>query len=222
MPLLSLMLPEGSFPTATGLLVRAGAVFGPDLGRVHLDNAAATAAAINRLRGRFAVGRGDSFATGLDLAIQDYLSASRSRSVSVQLVTAQAVAVAVYFVAVAAAIVLAGQRQVFAVWRGRGWSRAAIWALLMAEHLALRLAATLAGAAAGWAAASVVAADALRAAVPSPLAVAGQLEAPLAATVAAVAAVLAVQSWRAASALRDRVRMVLEPDHIRILPSGEE
>ncbi len=134
----------------------AFAVFEPDRTAFRQDEAQGTLERINRLRGFFSVRRGDSaMFTGLDRAIGDFLRRLQLTAFTVQLVAVQLLVIALYFVAFAAGHVLEQQRQLFAVWRSRGWSWRRTWRLLMLEFGMLAVLALPAGLVGGVVAASL-------------------------------------------------------------------
>lgn len=136
----------------------AFAVYEPDRPTFRQDEAQGTLERINRLRGFFSVRRGDTaMFTGLDRAIGAFLRRLQLTAFAVQLVAVQLLVIALYFVAFAAGHALEQQRQIFAVWRSRGWSGWRTWRLLMLEFVMLAMLAVPAGLLAGAAATAGVA-----------------------------------------------------------------
>ncbi|HEY7201516.1 MAG TPA: ABC transporter permease [Candidatus Dormibacteraeota bacterium] len=200
-PSLTFMVPQpelvalaAAFPT---LAIRAGALLTPVASAIPYERAAATAAALNRLRAAFGLGHGDFFSTGLDGVIGDYLAAEQQRALSIELIAAESLGVTAAFVAVTAATALAGQRSVLAGWQSRGWSRPRAWALLAVEELALLALAAPAGAVLAIAIAGVIGRASLGAEVPGPAGLAAAMGLPLGLALAALAAILAAQAWLA-------------------------
>lgn len=193
---------SGAIPTA----LRATALFTPNVLTITFERAGATADGLNRLRGYFEAERGDYFSTGLDGAISSYLSAADARALPVALVAELAIGVALLFVAITASMALDGERRVLAVWRGRGWSRGRLWALLMLEYLILIVLAAPVGVLLGIGASDVIGASSLGATLPGPAMLLNLLAPSLAVVLGVLAAIVAVQAWRAASSSTAELR----------------
>jgi hypothetical protein len=106
---------------------------------------------LNRFRALYSVRRQDSFAsTNLDTAIETYVAHARAAAFAVEVLAIQILAVTVFYLAFVAGQVLGRQRELLATWRARGWSRRAIWSVLMIEFLAIAAISVPAGLALAW------------------------------------------------------------------------
>src|SRR5439155_12471547 len=127
------------------------AVFSPDLSTFHARDLAALREGFRRLHFQYTVLELNAdIATGTDTALDGLVAQTAVAQFAIQLVAAQILVVALYYLAFVTGHSLDQQRQLFAVWRSRGWSAAAVWRLVMLEFVLVAAAAVPAGLAAAW------------------------------------------------------------------------
>jgi uncharacterized membrane protein len=126
-------------------------VFDPDPATIHQNRAQSISQQLNELSGFYTYQRSDTlFRTGLDEAINAFFLRVQVARFTVQLMAALLLVISLYFLGFASGHVLDQQRQLFAVWRSRGWSRLQTWMVLMLEFGVLALAAIPIGVIAAW------------------------------------------------------------------------
>jgi predicted lysophospholipase L1 biosynthesis ABC-type transport system permease subunit len=141
-----------------GARVNAFAIYEPDRAAFRQDQAQGILDRLTQLRSFFNVRRTDAaLISGLDRAIGDFLRRLQLAQFTIQLVAAQLLLIALFFLSFAAAHVLEQQRQLFAVWRSRGWSWRRTWRLVMLEFTLLAVLSAPAGVLLAWLATTTVA-----------------------------------------------------------------
>jgi uncharacterized membrane protein len=126
-------------------------VFDPDPATIHQNRAQSISQQLNELRGFYTYQRSDTlFRTGLDEGINAFFLRVQVAQFTVQLMAALLLVISLYFLVFASGHVLDQQRQLFAVWRSRGWSRLQTWVVLMLEFGILALAAIPIGLISAW------------------------------------------------------------------------
>jgi hypothetical protein len=168
------------------------AVFDPDLSKFHARDLPAIQDGFRRLHFQYTVLELNAdVATGVDTALDGLVAETSVAQFAIDLVAAQILVVALYYLAFVAGHSLDQQRQLFAVWRSRGWSAAAVWRLVMLEFAVIAVVATPVGLALAW----MLAAGVTRAVYGSgstvPSALLSDQVAPVGAVVAVALAVLA-------------------------------
>src|SRR5258708_7302823 len=100
--------------------VHAGQLYVTDLGRVHASDADSIRDHLRQLHGVYGVTSDATFITGLDAAIQTFLTRLQAQEVLAAGVEVALLAVALYAIALAAIHFMDGQKRVLGLWRGRG------------------------------------------------------------------------------------------------------
>jgi hypothetical protein len=126
--------------TAPDLRTFAFAAFSPVVSAFRESQALNALDDLQRLRGLYNVAseRG-SVATGLDVAIGEFLERVQAAQFPLRLVSAQLLLLAVFYLVFVGGQALDHQRHEFGVWRSRGWPRRRVWLLLMLEFAAMAL-----------------------------------------------------------------------------------
>jgi predicted lysophospholipase L1 biosynthesis ABC-type transport system permease subunit len=138
---------------ATGYTtVHAGQLYVTDLSRVHATDADSIRDHLRHLHGVYGVTSDATFITGLDTAIETFLTRLRAEQVLAVGVEVALIALAIYAIALAAIHFMDGQKRVLGLWRARGGSRRSAWLLLMVQFGVLSLVALPVGALIGIAA----------------------------------------------------------------------
>jgi len=90
---------------------------------------------LHRLRANYEliVSTGGLLATPLDGALTDYQSRVQAAAFALDLLTAQILLLTLFYVAFSSGHLLEQQRKEIALWRSRGWGRARVFVLLLAE-----------------------------------------------------------------------------------------
>ena len=182
------------------------AVFEPDLSRFHARDIGALQEGFRRLHFAYTVTELNAdVATGVDTALDGLVAETAVAQFAIQLVAAQILVVALYYLAFVTGHSLDQQRQLFAVWRSRGWSAGAVWRLVMSEFALIALTAIPFGLVAAW----LLAAGVTRAVYGSGASLPSALLADQVAPVTAVVAVaLAVLGYTALAAGRRELLQV--------------
>ncbi len=136
--------------------VHAGQLYVTDVGGVHASDADSIRDHLRRLHGVYGVTSDATFITGLDGAIQTFLTRLQAQEVLATGVEVALLAVALYAIALAAIHFMDGQRRVLGLWRARGGSRQNAWLLLMVQFGMLALIAVPLGALIGVAAVALI------------------------------------------------------------------
>ncbi|HVC78840.1 MAG TPA: FtsX-like permease family protein [Candidatus Micrarchaeaceae archaeon] len=136
-----------------------------------------------------------SVQTGLVNGLTDFVGRASIAQFAIQLVATQVLALALLYVAFASGHVLDQQGQLFAAWRGRGWSPRRVFAVVMTESALMTLLALPFGLVVAYAAAATVSSVVYRT-LPYGLGI-SDLGLPIGVALVVILAVLAVQAIRA-------------------------
>src|SRR5487761_1135494 len=153
-----------------------------------LDRAKAFTDGLSNLSGTISV------QTGLVSGLTDFVGRASIAQFAIQLVAAQVLALALLYVAFASGHVLDQQAQLFAAWRGRGWSSQRVFAVVMTESALMTLLAFPFGLLVAYAAAALVSGAVYRT-VPYGLGI-SDLGLPIGVALVVILAVLTVQAIR--------------------------
>jgi hypothetical protein len=198
---------------------RAGtvhAVFAPNPGAFHAADIDQIRQGFRRLDFEYSVRQLDGLIrTGTDTALDDLMARSAVAQFAIQLVAAQMLVVALYYLAFMAGHSLEQQRQLFAVWRSRGFSWFRIWRLLMLEFAAVAVVAVPVGLGLAWLLAAGVTRAVYAPTASIPPALIGDQALPVAVVIAVALAVLAASAFQASRKELLQVRRLTSRPQLR-------